>query len=68
MMTSSSNINDRSTSNNNNSEHYPTIDDDSINKCPICFMIFPLTMTHNDRYRHVDEHMIDGQNVYNITV
>jgi len=29
-------------------------------------MIFPLTMTDNDRYKHVDEHMIDDQDTYSV--
>jgi len=39
----------------------PLIDnkDDSYNKCPICFMIFPISMTHNGRYQHINAHMED---------
>ncbi|CAF1040735.1 unnamed protein product [Rotaria sp. Silwood1] len=33
--------------------------DDSNDKCPICFMIFPLNLTRSDRHQHVNEHMID---------
>ncbi len=61
-----STLDDQSTNNNNNSKACTAIGDDSNNKCPICFMIFPLTMTHVDRNKHVDEHMIDDQDAYNI--
>jgi hypothetical protein len=33
--------------------------DESNNKCPICFMIFPLTMTRRNRQKHVNEHYTD---------
>ncbi|CAF1183823.1 unnamed protein product [Rotaria sordida] len=33
-------------------------DDDSNDKCPICFMIFSSNMTRSNRHRHVNEHMI----------
>ena len=31
--------------------------DKSIDKCPICFMIFPSTMSATDRTMHVNEHL-----------
>jgi hypothetical protein len=66
LITPSSNVNDRSASSNNNSETYAANGDDSNNKCPICFMIFPLNMTYHDRQKHVGEHMIDDQDTNNI--
>jgi hypothetical protein len=59
---SSPNADNRSTSNSNNSKAEITDVYDSNNKCPICFMIFPLHMSANDRHQHVDEHMPDGEN------
>ncbi|CAF4577349.1 unnamed protein product [Rotaria sp. Silwood1] len=29
---------------------------DSMDKCPLCFMIFPQRMKHADREQHVNEH------------
>jgi hypothetical protein len=34
-------------------------DDNSIDKCPICFMIFPSNMTQIGRSMHVNEHCKD---------
>lgn len=31
----------------------------SDDKCPVCFMIFPLNMTHDNRGQHVNEHYTD---------
>jgi hypothetical protein len=59
VITSSSNVNDRSTNNNNNSKANTANGDDSIDKCPVCFMIFPSHMTKYDRQQHVYEHMTD---------
>jgi hypothetical protein len=28
-------------------------------KCPICFMIFPLSMSASDRHQHANEHYAD---------
>jgi hypothetical protein len=33
--------------------------DDLADKCPICYMIFPQTMTVHDRNLHVNEHYND---------
>ncbi len=33
--------------------------DNSIDKCPVCFMIFPSYMTSLSRTLHVDEHYKD---------
>ncbi|CAF0984202.1 unnamed protein product [Rotaria sordida] len=52
----SSNDDSRSINNSNNSKGRDLNDKDEINKCPICLMIFPLKMTHDDRSQHVNEH------------
>ncbi|CAF4313497.1 unnamed protein product, partial [Adineta steineri] len=35
-------------------------DNDLINKCPMCFMIFPMCMTESDRSQHINEHCTDS--------
>jgi hypothetical protein len=47
----------RSTTNDSNNQ--VTNVDESNNKCPVCFMIFPLSMTSYDRQQHVNEHYIE---------
>ncbi|CAM2697794.1 unnamed protein product [Rotaria socialis] len=37
-------------------------DDNSNEKCPICFMLFSTNMNRHDRNQHVNEHMTDDQN------
>ncbi|CAF0970819.1 unnamed protein product [Rotaria sordida] len=61
-MTSSSNINDSSIGSNNNSKTGTAGGDDINSKCPICCMIFPLTMSCQDQYQHINEHMTDDNN------
>jgi hypothetical protein len=57
--TASSNFSDWPTSNGNNSGGRIRNNDDWNDKCPICFMIFPLNMIDADRHQHVNEHMVD---------
>jgi uncharacterized C2H2 Zn-finger protein len=33
--------------------------DDMMDKCPVCFMIFPKSMEKQDRAQHVNEHYED---------
>ncbi len=53
--------NDNNQSINSNVEYQSFIkqDNDSTNKCPICFMIFPLSMSQDERSQHVNEHYGD---------
>jgi hypothetical protein len=50
---------DQSTVNTDDSKNQVINDDQSDNKCPICFMIFPLNMTRDNRQQHVNEHYTD---------
>lgn len=34
--------------------------DDMVDKCPACFMIFPLTMGAQERSQHVNQHFGDN--------
>jgi hypothetical protein len=43
----------------NDSNNQSTKIDESNNKCPVCFMIFPLHMSAKDRQQHANEHYID---------
>lgn len=43
----------------NNQNTYNKRNDDLLEKCPICFMMFPPTMTAETRSEHVQEHNID---------
>jgi cellulose biosynthesis protein BcsQ len=45
---------------NNNSNRTGKDDDDLINKCPTCFMIFPSHMSLADRNQHAGEHFKDS--------
>ncbi len=49
----------RSTSSNNDQNFYGANDDGLLEKCPVCFMIFPQTMIARDRSQHIHEHYID---------
>jgi uncharacterized coiled-coil protein SlyX len=49
----------QSTVTTDDSETQMMNNDESNNKCPICFMIFPLTMTRRNRQKHVNEHYTD---------
>jgi hypothetical protein len=51
--------NDHSQANTDNSKNRVMNDDESNNKCPICFMIFPLNMKRDNRQQHVNEHYTD---------
>jgi hypothetical protein len=33
--------------------------DETIDKCPVCFMIFPKNMGKQDREKHANEHYLD---------
>ncbi|CAF2579673.1 unnamed protein product [Rotaria sp. Silwood2] len=55
----SSNDDSRSINNSNNSKDNNLNENDAINKCPICLMIFPLKMKHDDRSQHINEHCTD---------
>ena len=43
----------------------PDISDsqDSVEKCPLCCMIFPTAMALNDRARHINEHYAEDDNI-----
>ncbi len=58
-MVESSNDNNQSIGNNIECQTRIIRDNDSINKCPICFMIFPLSMTQDERSQHANEHYAD---------
>ncbi|CAF2583846.1 unnamed protein product [Rotaria sp. Silwood2] len=53
---------DQLTDTKNTSKKQGKNDNDSNDKCPICFMIFPSNLTRSDRNRHVNEHIIDDHN------
>ncbi|CAF3442374.1 unnamed protein product [Rotaria socialis] len=55
----SSNIDSQAINDSNKSTENILNNDDSINKCPICCMIFPIKMKHDDRSRHINEHCTD---------
>ncbi len=41
----------------NDSQHSQAFSiDDSDGKCPICYMIFPSSMSAKDRHQHAGEH------------
>jgi hypothetical protein len=49
----------RSINDNGDQESSDVKDNRYVKKCPVCFMIFPLTMTAPDRSQHVQEHYVD---------
>jgi hypothetical protein len=51
--------NEQPAAKNDDSKSQVTNGDEPNNKCPICFMIFPLSMISSDRHQHVNEHMVD---------
>jgi hypothetical protein len=55
----SGNGDSRSTNSDGNQNYYYARDDNVSEKCPVCFMIFPLTMTARDQSEHVSEHYRD---------
>jgi hypothetical protein len=55
----SGNGDNRSTHSDGNQDYYYAKDDYLSEKCPVCFMIFPLTMTVRDQSEHVSEHYRD---------
>jgi hypothetical protein len=55
----SGNGDSHSTNYDGNQSYYYARDDNVSEKCPVCFMIFPLTMTERDQSEHVSEHYRD---------
>jgi hypothetical protein len=51
--------NGQSIDNTDDSKNQVMNDDQSNNKCPICFMIFPFNMKRDNRQQHVNEHYTD---------
>lgn len=57
LTTKFANTNEFSTSRDNSNQNYAVMSNNDIDdKCPICFMIFPLHMQLSDRERHVYGH------------
>ncbi len=52
----SADVSNRLTSSDNDHKSFDVRDDNLIEKCPICFMIFPSTMKAPDRSQHIQEH------------
>ncbi|UJR21011.1 hypothetical protein I4U23_024111 [Adineta vaga] len=50
---------DRSTRIDNNTKSNSNYDNDMLDRCPICYMIFPTNMNRNDRDQHANEHYAD---------
>jgi len=57
--TNSADVSNRLTTSDNYQKSFDVRDDNLIEKCPICFMIFPSTMKAPDRSQHIKEHYTD---------
>ncbi len=61
LLTTSSPINDnRYITGNNTQNSHVIINDEIVEKCPACLMIFPMTMETNERSKHVNQHFGDN--------
>lgn len=55
----SKDVSNRSINSNDDNQFINVRDNNFVEKCPTCFMIFPSTMTASDRSQHVHEHYKD---------
>lgn len=52
-------IHNNSTSSSDDQKFFDIKDNNLLEKCPVCFMTFPLSTTNRDRTKHVGEHYTD---------